>query len=197
MSHPNNTGEFLDRPFISYNNNNHHNMSHMFITVYLGVLTWCHPPMCFVLVHVAKNRHQIILMDESSSCDVERYKSSCVHTLVQMWAFICASTLIIALADDARVEDFVKPNVISNLDDFPAASISLFFLRYEWPRYFISAYKLWLCSWMNEVQLGLFLDSSHLLFHKPVTYSAFIWFEQKQSIYLLNYIHWCTQYFTV
>lgn len=39
MSHPNNTGEFLDRPFISYNNNNHHNMSRMFITVYLGVLT--------------------------------------------------------------------------------------------------------------------------------------------------------------
>lgn len=71
--------------------------SGVILFLHICELALCH--LSFFSLHKDKNRHQITLMDESSSCDVGSYKSSCVHSHehTHMWMCTCASFPIIVL----------------------------------------------------------------------------------------------------
>lgn len=86
-------------------------------------------------MHVAKNRHQITLMDPPPV--TSSVINPAVHTVMKhthmgshMWkcTFVCASFPIIALCGlMPALRIILKPNVSFNLDEFPTASASFFF----------------------------------------------------------------------
>lgn len=54
------------------------------------------------------------------------------HTHANVHFYLCIISNHNAFAADARAEDYAKPNVSSNLDEFPTASISFMGLEREW-----------------------------------------------------------------